>query len=145
MNVVNIMGNPEETECLGNACENATRNTAFWNLLIFLLLKCGINNKKWFGKICGILFQTYKNTLAYTKTFLMKFLQITTKWVIEVVAIFMFCHYCFLSLSCSSFWSIIVAILPLYWSLCPKKHRAFPACLAAFRHIFLQTFLVFTL
>lgn len=73
------------------------------------------------------------------KLLFVKFLRITTKGELEVV--FIFCNYCFLSLPCSSSWSIISVILDICCPLSLKRHRHFPASLVFLIHTLLQTFL----
>lgn len=81
--------------------------------------------KKCFGKTHRILLHACTNTQAHTKTFVCEVLEN---------------NYCFLSLSCSSFYSIVFFILDLFWFLNLKKHKHFPASLVFLIHTLRHTF-----
>lgn len=66
VNVVNIMEKPEIMGCLGTMCENGTRNTATWNLLIWW-------KSRIYKKLTG--FYMYANTHAHAKAFFCEVLQ----------------------------------------------------------------------
>lgn len=143
VSVVNNGGRPGGRGCLGTVCKNAVAEGGvcpkYNHLKLIKYFFCWRVKlqKSVLVKLTGFYF-TYIQAHAHTKLLFVKFLRITTKGEREVV--FMFCNYCFLSLSCSSFWSIIFVTLDLFWSLNLKKHRRFPASLVFLIHTLLQTF-----
>ena len=112
------------------------RNATIWNLL-----NIGEWNlwKNSLIQLTGSYFTYIQTHMLIPKLSFVTLLRITAKGEIGVV--FKFCNYCFLSLSCSSFWSIIFVILDVFWALSLKKHKHFPSSLLFLIHNLPQTFL----
>lgn len=148
VSVVNTGGNPEGKGCPGTTCKNAVtegvaclkyNHMKFVNFFCLFVVKEWNDKKNVLVKLTGFHFTHTKIQTLIPKLLFVKFLRITTKGELEVV--FIFCNYCFLSLPCSSSWSIISVILDICCPLSLKRHRHFPASLVFLIHTLLQTFL----
>lgn len=94
LKVANIMEKPEILGCLGTVCENGTRNTAIWNLLIWW--KSGIykrkKKKKSLAKIQDFISHLCKHICSYQSFIFFKFFRININGEQSSHATTAFCH-----------------------------------------------------